>query len=98
MVVKMIQKIKLNKGQTITRSNIQSILTNAKMSYDYAEFKMDNDRYLTVTFTKDGKYEVATNVREQWQLFYEIKILKQVNSFYALVDFMFKWLNNLNKK
>ena len=94
----MIQKIKLNRGQTITRSNIQSVLTNAKMSYDYAEFKMGNDRYTTVTFTKDGKYEIATNVREQYQLFYEIKVLKTINSFYALVDFMFKWLNNLNKK
>lgn len=94
----MIQKIKLNKGQIITRNNIQNILANAKMTFDYAEFKMDNDRYITVTFTKDGKYEVATNVREQWQLFYEIKVLKTINSFYALVDFMFKWLNNLNKK
>lgn len=94
----MIRKVKLNKGQSMTRSNIQNILADAKMSFDYATFDMDGGRYITVTFTKDGKYEVATNVREQWQLFYEIKILKTINSFYALVDFMFKWLNNLNKK
>lgn len=94
----MIKKVKLNSGQSVARSYIQNILADAKMTYDYAEFTMSNGRYITVTFTKDGKYEVATNVREQWQLFYEIKILKTINSFYALVDFMFKWLNILNKK
>lgn len=93
----MIQNINLNKGQVITKPNLQKILNDAKFSYDYAKFNMYNGRYLTITFTKDNKYEIATNVREQYQLFYDIKIIKSVNSFYGLVDFVFKWLNILNK-
>ena len=93
----MIQNIKLNKGQIIKTSDIQYSLIKAKSTYDYAKFTLYNGRYITVTFLRDNSFEIATDVREQYQLFYDIKVLKTVKSCWGIIDFLFKWLNRLNK-
>lgn len=93
----MIRVIKLNNKQKVNYSYIRSILIDAKMTYDYAKFIMSDGRYIQVNFTRDNKYEISTDCREQYQLFYDIKILKSINNFNELISFVVKWLNKLNK-
>ena len=92
----MIQQKELAKGQVLTISQIRDILTKAKMTYDYARFTTYKKEYITVTFTRDNKYEIATNSRD-YNIWYEIKILKTVLNFGSLAQFIFKWINKLNK-
>jgi len=93
----MIQTVTVKKGKPISKQEIQYALTRARSTYDYAKFILPNGKYITVNFMKDNSYEIATNVREQYQLFYDIKITKTIKSFFSLIDFLYKWLNRLNK-
>ena len=92
----MIQQKDLVKGQTLTKQQIRDILNKSRFSYDYVKFTTYKKEYITVTFTRDNKYEIATNSRD-YNIWYDIKILKSVLNFEGLINFVFKWINKLNK-
>lgn len=92
----MIQDIKLNKGQTLTVNQIRDILNKARMTWEYARFTTYKNEYITITFTRDNKYEIATNNRE-YNIWYDIRILKTILNFEGCVQFVFKWINRMNK-
>lgn len=92
----MIQQKELAKGQTLTVNQIRDILNKSRMTYDYVKFITYKKEYITITFTRDNKYEIATNSRD-YNIWYDIKILKTVLNFEGLVKFVFKWINKLNK-
>ena len=92
----MIQKVKILRGQTLTREKIARILISARSTYDYARFDLWNGKYIVINFTRDNKYEIATNSRD-YNIVYDIKVVKATRQFSSLTGFVYKWLPKLSK-
>lgn len=88
--------VKLKRGQTVTRSQVQDLLTKAKSLYRYARYDMHNGAYLSIAFHQDNSIDIMTNCRDML-LWNNIKQLRNVHTMYRLVDFMLVWVNRLNR-
>lgn len=93
----MVQQVRLNRGQVLTKDNILSTLSRARSGYNYAKFTMHNDIYITVFFNRDMTVEVTTNTRDL-MLWNQIKNARMNNvPVSRLADLVFNWINMLNK-
>lgn len=92
----MIQNVKLKKGQVITKPNIKDILDKARQTYDYAKFTLYDGRYINLHFNRDFSIDIMTNDRDLI-LWREIESLKLVYTQARLEDFLFRWLNKMNR-
>jgi len=92
----MIKILTLAKGQVITRNNLISILNSARSSYSYAKFNMNNNIYITITFHRDNTIDIATNTRD-YRVWNEIQSIRRSYSQARLADYIFGWINILNK-
>lgn len=92
----MIQKVTLSRGQVLTKDNILKILNNARSSFEYARFKFGNGIYITVSYYRDSSIEVFTNSRDIG-LWAQIQSIRGSYSQTRVADFVFRWINSLNK-
>jgi len=92
----MIERISLNKGQILTITNIKKMLDSARSSFQYAKFIMHNGIYIIVYYNKDQTFEISTNSRNI-QIYQQIVSLKRSYSQNRLCDFIFNWIQILNK-
>lgn len=92
----MIQKITLSKGNILTKSNLRQILDSARSTYQYARFDLHKGIYITIQYNRDNTIEVFTNSRDinLWQ---QIKFLRGGYSQTKIIDFIFRWINQINK-
>ena len=92
----MIQLVKLSRGQILTKSEITKILNNARSTYQYAKISLSNKLYLTVTYNRDNTIEISTNSRDL-DLWNQIQIVKRTYTQARVIEYMFRWINKLNK-
>jgi len=93
----LIQKIKLNRGQILTRDNVRNILNRARMTFDYARFDLFNKFYITINFNRDRTITIATNTRD-YGIWRQIDFLRTSYTVERLTEFVFSALNVLSKK
>lgn len=92
----MIQKIKLHRGQILTKDNINNLLSSARGTYSYAKFTMHNGIYISVFFNKDNTTELSTNSRDM-ALWTRMEVLRRSSTLAMISDFLFYWIPRLNK-
>lgn len=92
----MIQKVNLPKKHVLTTSDIERILNSARSSYDYAKFIFPSNIYITVAYFRDGSIEIFTNSRDIG-LWGAIQNLRSTHTQTRIVDFIFRWIQYLNK-
>ena len=92
----MIQKVKLNQGQILTKRNIEDVLRKARIGYDYCRFDLKYGTYIIIAFFRDNTYDVMTNNRSQ-SLWTDINYIRRTRGFNALVDIVFKWIREYNR-
>lgn len=92
----MIQNIMLKRNQTLSRDNILRILNTAKSTYQYAKFNFGNNYYIQITYNRDLTISMSTNSRDL-ALYQEMQDLTKIYTQMRLVDFVFRYINKLNK-
>ena len=92
----MIHRVSLSKGRILTKNQILSMLNDAKGSYCYCRFQLTSNKYVMITYNKDGTAEVSTNARDLW-LYNQIQNLRRSFTQAKAADFVFLWLNSFNK-
>lgn len=92
----MIQKLKLHRGQILTKDNISKLLSSARGTFGYAKFTMYNGIYISVYFSKDLSTELVTNSRDI-SLWNRMEILRRNSTLSMITDFLFYWIQALNK-
>lgn len=80
----------------MTKDNIQRTLNNARSTFQYARFDMGTGDYITINYSKDQKIEIMTNSRNI-ALWNQIEIMRRSYTQMRLVDFVFRWINTLNR-
>lgn len=91
----MIQNITLNRNQILTRNEILRILNTAKSTYQYAKFSFGG-YYIQITYNRDLSVSISTNSRDL-AMYQEIQDLIKIYTQMRLVDFIFRYLNKLNR-
>lgn len=92
----MIKKVKLLRGQILTKDNILDILKTARSGYDFAKFTFYNNTYISIEFHRDYTVDVMTNSRDL-MLWTEIEALRRI--MYrpdTTAEFLFRWIRKLN--
>jgi len=92
----MIQKVKLNQGQILTKDNVSTYLTRARTGYDYCRFEMKLGTYITIAFFRDMSFDIMTNSRTI-QLWQDIQIVRNTKSINQLTDYVFNWIHRYNR-
>lgn len=92
----MIQIVKLSKGQILTKSEITNILNSARSTFQYAKISLSNGLYITVNYNKDNTIEISTNTRDL-ELWNQIQIVKRSYTQARIIEYVFRWINKLNK-
>lgn len=92
----MIQKVKLNRGQILTKDNIQQILTKARNGCDYCRIDLKYGTYITVAFFKDMTFDIMTNIRNV-ALWNEIENVRRQRGVIVIADYVFRWIQVYNK-
>lgn len=92
----MIQIVSLSKGQVLPKHEIQRIVNSARGTFNYAKFNLSNGIYITITYNRDLSISVSTNTRDQ-QFYYEMLSLQRIYTQMRVVEFLFRWINKLNK-
>ena len=92
----MIQKIKLARGQTLTKDNIRSAWHRARSSYDYCRIDMKYGMYIIVAFFKDQTFDVMTNNRSL-SLWTDIKLVRNTRGITVLTNMIFRWIREFNR-
>lgn len=72
------------------------MLWDARFSYKYMRVNMNKGIYITINFNRDGLVDIMTNSRSIL-LWKEIQTLRNLNTITRLIDFTFRWVNQLNK-
>ena len=91
----MIQKVKLHRGQILTKDNIQQYLTRARNGCDYCRFDMKQGTYILIAFFKDNTYDIMTNNRSL-QLWVDIQNVRNLRGLTHLVPYVFRWIQVYN--
>lgn len=91
----MIQNVMLKRNQTLSRNDILRILNTAKSTYQYAKF-IFNGYYIQITYNRDLSISISTNSRDL-ALYQEMQDLIKIYTQMRLVDFVFRYINKLNK-
>lgn len=92
----MIQKIKLNQGQILTKDNIRTVLFKARTTYDYCRFDMKYGTYIIVAFFRDNTFDIMTNNRSI-SLWNDIRYVRTTKGITILTDIIFKWIREYNR-
>lgn len=92
----MIQKVKLNRGQILTKSNVEHVLTKARNGSDYCRFDLKYGTYITVAFFKDMTFDIMTNIRNI-NLWNEIQSARRQRGIIVIADYLFRWIQVYNK-
>lgn len=92
----MIQKVKLNRGQILTKDNISSCLTKARNGNDYCRFELKFGMYITIAFFKDNTFDVMTNSRSI-SLWNDIQNLRKLRGVIIITDYVFRWIQEYNR-
>ena len=91
----MIQNITLNRNQVLSKSEILKILNTAKSTYQYAKFTFKG-YYLQINYNRDLSVSISTNSRDL-ALYQEMQDLTKIYTQMRLVDFVFRYINKLNR-
>lgn len=92
----MIQKVKLHRGQILTKTNIEQYLIKARSGCDYCRFELEHDIYITIAFFKDFSYDIMTNHRSI-MLWTDIQAARKTRSLSFLVSYIFRWIRQYNR-
>lgn len=92
----MIQKVRLHRGQILTKENISKLLFSARGTFGYAKFTMYNGIYISVYFSRDMTTEFVTNSRDI-ALWTRMEVLRRSSTIAMISDFIFYWIQRLNK-
>lgn len=92
----MIQVVSLSRGQVITKNEIQNKVNSARSTFNYAKFQFGNNLYITVTYNRDLTISISTNSRDLL-LYNEMMAIQRVYTQMRVVEFLFRWINKLNK-
>jgi hypothetical protein len=92
----MVHKVKLNKGQILTKSNLIDMCNSARATYDYVKIEMYSGLYIFVTFGRNNMMEVSTNSRDLL-LYNQMQTLRRTRSIAIIADYLFNWINRYNK-
>lgn len=92
----MIQNVKLNKGQILTKSEITRLCNSARSTWQYVKFILSNGVYIQINYNKDLTISISTNSRDL--VFYqEVQNLVRIYTQMRVIDMLFRWLPKLNK-
>lgn len=92
----MIEKIRLKRGNVLTKDKIYSMLNSARSTWQYAKFYFYNGKYMTVYYSNDRTVDIATNIRD-FVLWNKIQVLRTNYSQWRVADFIFNSINKYNK-
>lgn len=90
----MIHKVKLGKGEVLTKADLTKMINNARSSYDYFKVTLHNGIYFTIEFNRDNTVEIMTNTRDI-AIWNQLRILQANFSQLRAVDQVFDWINTL---
>lgn len=95
----MIKVFNLRKGNVLRRDDLFNACVSARQTYDYVKVIFPDKNYITILFNRDNTLEIATTIT-LLQLWYEINGIRKsgrFNSTMRVADFLFNWINRLNK-
>ena len=92
----MIQKVRLNQSQVLTKENIKNLLYKARAGSDYCRIEMKMGRYITIAFFKDNTLDIMTNIYNI-SLWTELKQVRTNRSLTQLTDYLFRWIQVYNR-
>ena len=92
----MIQKVRLNPSQVLTKENIKNLLYKARAGSDYCRIEMKMGRYITIAFFKDNTLDIMTNIYNI-SLWTELKQVRTNRSLTQLTDYLFRWIQVYNR-
>ena len=95
----MIKVFNLRRGNVLKRDDLYAACVSARQTYDYVKVVFYNRQYITVLFNRDNTLEIATTVT-LLTLWYEINGIRRSGRFTSTMrvcDFLFNWINKLNK-
>lgn len=92
----MINIVSLSKGQILTKNEIERLVNSSRSTFQYCKFNLHNKIYIVIDYHKDMTITVATNSRDI-SLYKEIQSLSNIYTQQRVVNFLFKWINKLNK-
>lgn len=95
----MIKKIKLNKGQNLSQTELFKLCSSARNSHDYIRIQLYNNRYVQVSFHRDQTLSVSHNMTDLSMYYATINMMNR-NKIYStenVVDFLAKTIKKYNK-
>lgn len=91
----MVVNLHLNKGQIMTKDNIDREIKAMRVGYDYMKITFYNGIYLMAFYTRDNKVYLKTNSRDL-NLWKEIDIIERTAYRESVLsDFLFRWIKKL---
>ncbi len=95
----MIHKIKLTRKQKLAIPQLYKLCSSARNSHDYIRINLSNNKYIMVSFHRDGTLSVSHNFTDLSAYYATINMMNR-NKIYStenVVDYLFKMVQKYNK-
>lgn len=94
----MIKIFDLNTGNVVTKKEIEKAVSSAFSSFNYVRFNLHGTKsyYVMVNFNRDLTVSISTSSRNLLMR-NEMMVVHRTYTKARLIDFLFKWVNKLNK-
>ena len=94
----MIQRLKLNKGQTLNQSQLFKYCSSARNTHDYIRIQLYNGKYIQINFHRDQTLSVTHNMTDLSMYYATINMMNRnkIDSTENVVEFLQKTIQKYN--